>query len=196
MNTVAARTLVIAAAIAWLLFGAAPQLPATSTASSAVQRLLGPVAGLAAGVEWVRFDAALRDGNPERAYVHAETALALRPSSPAGWSAFARHLIFDRASRESEPDPERRRYWIRAGLALLERGEARCARPGELAFMRGNVLANFVAVLPDEELGWPGGARAALDEALRAFELASDLGDARGREHAAFVRSELQRPVR
>ena len=56
----------------------------------------------AASVYWIRFDLALRDGEYERAYVLAERALILEPSAPAGWHTLARHLIFDRASFESE----------------------------------------------------------------------------------------------
>ena len=61
-------------------------------------------------------------------------------------------------------------------LETLVRGEERTRDPGELAVTRGQILAFFVTRIPAEELGWPGGPRAALEEGLRAFEDAVRLG--------------------
>jgi hypothetical protein len=167
----------------------APEEPAAP--SSIPRRLLGPVASLAASVQWVRFDVALRDGAPERAYAIAETALALDPGAHQGWYTLARHLVFDRASRESEPDPPERRRWIRAGLDVLERGEPLARDPGELAFARAQILAFYVAVIPEAELHWPGGAEAALEAGIATFERSAALGHPQGSEYAGYARAEL-----
>lgn len=130
------------------------------------QRLLGPAAGLLASVEWVRFDGLVRDGRYEAAYAVAERALELDPHSPQGWLHYASHLGYFRASAENEVDAAARRRWIRAALDLLDAGEDRCARPGELALSSGLILL-LVARLEEEAggLGWPGGAAAARAEA-------------------------------
>lgn len=158
---------------------------------SIARRLLGPVASLAASVQWVRFDVALRDGANERAYAIAETALTLDPGAYQGWYALARHLVFDRASRESEPDPAARRRWIRAGLEVLERGQRFARDPGELAFSEAEILGYYVAAIPDDELGWPGGPEAALEAAIDAFDRSAALGHPLGTEYAGYARAEL-----
>lgn len=143
----------------------------------AAERLLGPVAGLAASAAWVRFDALVHEGRYEAAYAVAERALALDPASPQGWWYYAAHLARFRASAESEPHPAERRRWLRAALDVLERGERRCARPGELALTRGLILRR-IGWLEEEgaELGWPGGAAAAHAAADEALARARRLG--------------------
>lgn len=144
------------------------------------RRLLGPIPSIAASVEWVRFDAALREGRYERAYAHAERALRLDPAAPQGWITFASHLTYFRGSAETEPDPAARRAWIEAGTALLERGEAVASDPGELAFARGLMYAHVATVDGPQGLVWPGGRRAAADLAAAAFHRAGELGHPRG----------------
>ncbi|TDJ78933.1 MAG: hypothetical protein E2O39_01130 [Planctomycetota bacterium] len=158
--------------------------------TSIARRLLGPVASLAASAQWVRFDVALRDGAHERAYAIAETALALDPGAHQGWYALGRHLVFDRASKESEPEPAERRRWIRAGLDVLQRGERFARDPGELAFLGAQILY-YVAVIPDVELRWPGGPAAALESAVAAFDRAAALGHPLGAESADTARADL-----
>ncbi|MFT5050557.1 MAG: hypothetical protein ACI8QZ_001959 [Chlamydiales bacterium] len=151
--------------------------PPTEAQPTLIRRLIGPAASLAASVYWIRFDLALRDGEHDRAYVLAERALRLEPSAPAGWHTLARHLIFDRASLESEPDPRRRRAWIEAGLAVFEQGEAATSNPGHLAYLRGTILTLYVAEIA-VEIDWPGGAARAESDGLRALDRARTLGHA------------------
>ena len=141
--------------------------------------LLGPFAELAAEVQWLRFHAAVTAGEEARALALAEEALALDPRASAGWQSLAAHLVFDQASPALEPDPARRRTWFAAGLAVLSRGAAQAARPQELEFFRGLVLVTKAE--DDPELD-PGGARALRAAAVRAFERAAELGDARAAE--------------
>lgn len=139
------------------------------------ERLLGPVSSLASSAIWVRFDLALREGEPARAYALAERALELDPGAWQGWSSLGLHLVFERGSGESELDPAERRRWIRAGLEVLQRGAGRARRPGELHLLGGVVLAAHIAPRADE-LGWPGGAPAALRAALPELDRAVELG--------------------
>jgi len=150
---------------------------------SPTARLLGPIGSLAASVEWVRFDLALRAGRNERAYARAESALRLDPVSPEGWLTLGRHMITLRGSAANEADVGRRMRWWRAGLDLLARGEEQSNAPGELALAQGVYLAFYV----DEFLAaddwmpdlWPGGRLAALREALEALERAEAHGHPR-----------------
>jgi hypothetical protein len=148
-----------------------------------IQGLLGPVAGLAASAEWVRFDWYVREGRLERAYASAERALALEPRATQGWTHLASHLAFGRASLESEPKSLSRLRWIRAGLDLLKQGEQQAAVPADLAYLRGLILT-WVADL--EELGgqaapgWPGGTDGARLAAADAFHSAGEAGNLEG----------------
>lgn len=145
-------------------------------------RLLGPIASVAASIEWVRFDSALDAGRPGLAYSRARRALELDPGSTEAWAYLAAHFVYGRGAAEVEPDPGRRAEWIRAALALLERGESRARRPAALAQQRGLILA---AVGDEgEAVRWPGGAQAAYRAAAAAFERAAQLGDPLGHELA------------
>ncbi len=146
--------------------------------------LLGPVAGVAAGVEWVRFDAALARGRPDLAYRRAERALALDPGATDGWSYYASHLVYDRGSPSHEPDPARRWAWIRAGLDVLRRGEATARAPEELVLYRA-VVHRTVA----DAGGSPEADAAA--HAARAEELFAEAA-ARGMDLAAEVLESLR----
>ena len=163
------------------------------------ERLLGPIASLAASVQWVRFDLALRDGRFERAYARADAALALDPVSPEGWLTLGRHLVTYRASPENEPDPARRAAWIRAGLEVLAEGERESNAPGELALAQGVFLAFYVAAIAGEaprELDWPGGERGALEEAREAFGRAAGHGHPRAAAGLEAVEAALARGPR
>ena len=141
--------------------------------SGTLQRLLGPVASAAASAQWVRVDAAIQAGRPELALARAETALALDPGATGGWKLLASHLAYDRASAERERDPERRLAWVRAGLALAERGERTARDPAELAIWQG-LLRSVHAELDD--LPWPGGPATLWAGAIDDFERAARLG--------------------
>ena len=154
-------------------------------------RLLGPVATLAASAEWVRFDAALADGDLELAYLRAERALGLDPLSPYGWVQLASHLVFDRGGALFEPDPEARVAWIQNGLEVLAEGAQRCRSEASLLLLRGQILGLFVAELAavaEEPLPWPGGSAAAVSAALLDLERAAALGHPRATQRIHDVR--------
>ena len=65
-------------------------------------RLLGPITSLAASVQWVRAEHALRSGRSGEGYALAESALELQPTSTEAWSFLAHHFLFERASPASE----------------------------------------------------------------------------------------------
>ncbi len=157
-------------------------------------RLLGPIASLAAGVEWVRSDLAWRAGLEEEARGHAERALALDPRSEAGWIAFGLHLAQDRASASREPDPARRRAWIEEGLLVLRQGESRVGHPEDLAFVRGLILAQVGRACQAgvEAPDWPGGARGAWEQARDAFLAAARAGHRGAAEQAAGIERAIQ----
>ena len=168
----------------WLARGdAEPRAPHPVT-----ERLLGPYAGLAADVQWVRVHDAIRRGRGELVLARADVALALAPSATGGWLFLARHLAFDRASVEREPDPARRLAWVEAALDLARRGEEVAAEPAELAAWQGLVR---VKEADEGDLQWPGGARALLEAAVLDFERAADLGHRDGEALAAGARRRL-----
>ncbi len=158
--------------------------------SSIAWRLLGPVASLAASVQWVRVHDAMRAGRTDLALARARTALALDPGATAGWVFLATHLVFDRASAERERDPGRRMAWIRAGLETAERGEDTARDPGELARWQGLVLGMLAQ--EDEPLAWPGGVRRLWLDAADDFERASRLGQADAAELARRARGNAE----
>ena len=137
-----------------------------------VQRALGPLASVAASIEWVRFRAVLRAGDTARAYAIADSALELDPLGQGGWLDYAQHLIFERGSFLENETPEGRRRWIQAGLELLARGETLCSTPGELAFTAGLIRSGYLAGIPDGDLGWPGGPDALLAQGRADLERA------------------------
>jgi hypothetical protein len=152
-----------------------------------VERLLGPIAKLAASAEWVRADLALRAGDYPLAYSRAETALDLEPSRTDAWIFLAHHFIFERASLARELDPAERRAWVETGLEVLDRGRRASADPGEILFFRGSVF-DYLAAIPDADRPWSGSAAAALLQAADCFDGAAALGKDRAREYAALAR--------
>jgi hypothetical protein len=179
--------------IAVLALLASSLAPASrARAGSTFERLLGPVASLAASVEWVRVDVALRHGEEARAYAMAETALRIDPSDPEGWIFLAHHLIYERASLLREPDAGRRAAWIRAGLETLARGERESRDPGEILFERGVALA-FLGSLADADRAWPASAEEAWTLAADAFDRAAARGEPRAAEAARLARERASR---
>jgi hypothetical protein len=151
------------------------------------ERLLGPIASLAAAILWVRADAALRAGEYATAYARAESALELEPSRADAWIYFAHHLVFERASLSRAVDPAERRAWVQAGLDVLERG-ARASRDPALVLDYRGLVFDFLASIPDADRPWPGTAREALLEAARAFDAAHAAGSPDAAEMAAIAR--------
>jgi hypothetical protein len=136
-------------------------------AEGPLRRLIGPFAGLAAEVQWVRFQHSAIAGRTALAIEHAETAIELDPGAPRGYELLASHLAFDLASQRVEPDPARRSAWVRAGLAVAARGEARSRDPSAMAFLQGFILK--VRAETDPDIEWPGGSAALLREAEEHF---------------------------
>lgn len=186
------RVLVAAVAIALLVpWRAAPVDPRPLGG-----RLLGPVASLVAGSEWVRFEQAWREGEPGRAAVHAERALELDPRAPEGWIRLGEHFVFERASPVNEPDPAERVRWIRTGLDVWQRGEASTDDPGALLMIRGTTLVGIVAPLAATgELPWPGGEQAAREEARAALIEAVAHGTRNAHTILASLRRSAERGV-
>jgi hypothetical protein len=163
---------------------------AAPRARGLAERLLGPIAGLAAGIQWVRVDAALRTGDAPLAYARAETALALAPGDARGWIHLAHHFLFERASLGREPDLAMRRRWVEAGLDVLARGERVAREPGAIALYEGLVLFAFAGI-DDAERPYAGSARQALERAARAFERADLAGEREAAELAARTRARI-----
>ena len=141
------------------------------------QRLLGPIASLAASAQWVRVDLAFRAGETELALARAEQALALDPGSPELWYDLAWRQAFTLASPERELDPALRLAWLRSGLATAAEGEARSREPAELALLQGLILVKSAWL--DPALPWPGGVDGMWTDAARHFERAAALGHPR-----------------
>jgi hypothetical protein len=186
-RTTAIACFALAAALAaWTARGSAtgddhPRSPA--------ERLLGPIADLAATAQWVRVDDAASQGRDELAEARAEIALALAPGDAAGWIYWANHLIYDRAARLREPDPIARERWVRAGLDVLDRGEAASRAPGRVAFKRAVVFLSF-SQAEDADRPLPITREGALREALRAFERAAEHGEPLAAEMVKALREE------
>lgn len=176
----------VAGLFAWAFVPAKADV-ARPAATSPIERLLGPVAGLAASVQWVRFDAALRRGDGARAYARAEVALRLDPGEPRGWIFLARHLVYERGSLLREPDRAARARWIEAGLDTLRRGEPLTRDPGVLLFERGVMLA-FQASLSDEDRAFPRDRAEAWGLASEAFEAAGAIGTPEAARAAELAR--------
>lgn len=164
---------------------------------SLAERLLGPVAEIAAAVEWVRADAAWARDRIDLYDARAEFALKLAPGDPNGWAYYAHHLVYDRGSPRREfgfgagPDGRlvERGHWIRAGLAVLERGEKVCREPGRLAFRRAIVFLSLAQV-DDAERPLPITRQEAWRSAAEAFERAALLGEPLAAEAARGARAE------
>ncbi|MBM3987903.1 MAG: hypothetical protein FJ294_08100 [Planctomycetes bacterium] len=175
----------LGASLALAVYGARGAAPG----SSLTMRLAGPLAGPLAAAQWVRVDLAIRAGRTDLALARAETAFALNPTSTSGWFFLSRHLAFDLASPEREPDAAVRLRWVRAALAIAARGESTADDPAELAFWQGLVLARTAEV--DAQLAWTGGVAGMWSEAAEHFERAAR----RGHPEAAAA-AELARRAR
>ena len=157
--------------------------------SSLALRLFGPLAELAARVQWVRARSAMIEGRSDLALARGTVALELDPGDSEGWMLLAWHLSLERASLQREPDRARRLAWLRAGLDLARRGEASAREPEQLALWRGLVLTQFA--LEDEPLDWPGGVAGLWEAAAAAYERAAELGYPDGEELAGKARARV-----
>jgi len=157
-----------------LLLVPLPERGAARRDAPVLVRLLGPIATVAASAQWVRVDLAIRAGREGLALARARTALALDPGASEGWIFLTRHLALELASPTRESDPEVRAAWLRAADELARLGEEHAREPGELALWRGLFL--YTAATLDPDTRWPGGRRALLGEAERAFARAEELG--------------------
>ena len=162
--------------------------PTSTGPPSRLHRLLGPVAGLARDLQWVRFQRARLAGEESRAIELAESAIAFDPGSTEGWALLATHLAFFCASTERELDLERRRAWFRAGIAVTRRGAEAARDPGELHLWRGLLHLDKVEVDPEID---PRGARGLLEEAVVALEDAQRAGHPTAAELLAQARDAL-----
>jgi hypothetical protein len=163
---------------------------AAAATRSPLRRLLGPVAELAASVQWIRFQKARLEGRPDLALARAESALELAPENPAGWRMLSSHLALFLSSPEREPDPALRLRWFRAGIEVARTGQARADDPADLAIWRSVLFSTKAEV--DPELPWPGGTAALWEEAARALEEAAELGAPGVGELAEILRERIE----
>lgn len=151
------------------------------------ERLLGPIANVAASLQWVRVDDAWNHGRPGLADRRARFALSLAPDDPAGWLYYGRHLVYDRGSATGEAPREERMRWVRAGIDVLERGERECAHPGPIAFGLAVVYLSMTQY-EDGERPCPLTRAEAWRAAAEAFDRAAAAGEPLAREAAAAAR--------
>lgn len=157
---------------------------------------LGPLAPVAAQVQWVRADGAVHAGLSGEALRLMESAIELDPSSTAGWIAMGDHVGLYLASAESGAPMETRASWLQAALDLTRRGEAWVQHPEFLALYRGLLLVSHGDL--EQSLDWGGHtgleARIALfQEAAVAFDEAASLGHPDGEEIAQYARVMVDR---
>ncbi|QDU85617.1 hypothetical protein Pla163_27490 [Planctomycetes bacterium Pla163] len=136
--------------------------------------LVGPIAGVAASVQWVRAHHELRNGRDARGFALAETALALDPGATNGWSLLVDHQLRALGSHLREPDPDRRRAWIESALSTAERGLVAARDPARLAV--DTAVGLWILAEADDVPTWPGGRAGLVAEARAWFERARDLG--------------------
>ena len=181
------RVRLVLLAMALLLW---PQLLTPSEvrpATSAVARLLGPVARLASGMQWVRVHLAERQGRPALALARAERALELDPGATGGWLHLARYQAYDLAALGEGDEPSLRADWLRAALATLERGEDLARQPEELAVDAGLILVAHAQ--HEQPTPWAGGRLGLWQAAIEAFERAAGLGAPDGAQLAEAARA-------
>lgn len=183
--------------LAWIaicaLAGAAVVLlprPWTAGAPSASTRLLAPLAGVLANLQWVRVERAMHAGRPELVLARSQRLLELDARSGDAHVFVSMYFAFSVASPERELDPERRARWLRIALELVRSGEESAGAPAELALWQGELLARAAQI--DPHIAWPGGLPALWGAAAEHFERAQTLGSSLAPERAAAAR-EAQR---
>lgn len=156
--------------------------------SSAALRLGAPLVPLAANVQWVRVDAAMREGRPDKVLARAAGLLALDARTGDAQSFLSSYFGLQLASPEREPDAALRVQWLRIALEFAAHGEQHSERPWEFALWQGELLAR--AALVDPATAWPGGVRGLWSEALAHFERGA-AGHPIGHARAAECRAAL-----
>ena len=156
---------------------------------------LGPLAPVAAQVQWVRADGAIQAGLSGEVLRLMESAIELDPGSTAGWIALADHLGLYLASAEAGASMEIRASWLRTALDLTRRGEVWASHPERLALHRGLLLVSHGDL--EESLDWNGKtgneARIALfQDASIAFDEAAALGHPDGEQIAHYARHMIE----
>jgi hypothetical protein len=161
----------------------------TAPEASPALRLAAPLVPLAANVQWVRVDAAMREGRPDKVLARADALLALDAHSGDAQSFLSSYFGLQLASPEREPDAARRVAWLRVALDYAAHGERHAERPWEFALWQGELLAR--AALVDPATAWPGGVRALWSEAAAHFERGA-AGHPIGHARAAECRAALE----
>ena len=179
------------------LLGAALLLAAGSYLSSPAKSRswLGPLAPVAAQVQWVRAEGAISAGRPGQALRLMESAVELDPGATTGWVSLADHMGLYLASAESGADMETRATWLRTALELAQRGEDWARQPQLLALHRGLLLVSHADL--KEPMSWGGAtgdqARIALfRDAAAAFEDAAAMGHEDGEHIAEYARNMIE----
>jgi hypothetical protein len=153
--------------------------------------VLGPLAPIAAQVQWVRGHVAARAGAEGRAFALMESAVRLDPRSVDAWIALSDQLGLQLASAESGRSPEERAEWLRAACSTLVEGMDQARRPSQLALHRGLLLMSHAET--DPELTWDGGVRGLWSDAASAFEEARALAVDPGEQEAAAAARDYAR---
>lgn len=153
--------------------------------------LIGPIAGVAASVQWVRAHHELRNGRDARGFALAETALALDPGATNGWSLLVDHQLRALASHLREPDPDRRRAWIVSALRTAERGLEVARDPARLALDTAAGL--WILAEADEVPTWRNGRVGLEAEAAAWFERARALGSSAANDFLELLADEAER---
>lgn len=163
------RTRWIGAGLGFLL-GAIWLAPSEDLATG---HLLGPLAPIAAQVQWVRGHAARLAGDQGRAFLLMESAVRFEPRSTTAWITLSNQLGLQLASSESGRSPEERAEWLRAACSVLKQGETYARHPEGLALHRGLLLVSHAET--DPNLAWEGGILGLWSQATEAFERAQKL---------------------
>lgn len=162
----------------WPWFGAAAVCLAAAGYLSADDapadaQVLGPLAPIAAQIQWVRGHAARLAGDEGRAFALMQSALLLEPRSTAAWIALSNQLGLQFASAESGRSPDERAEWLQAACQLLEEGQQLVPHPDALALHRGLLLMSHAET--DADISWPGSTAGLWAAAANAFDEAATL---------------------
>jgi hypothetical protein len=165
----------IITALCWGLAGLGMGLAIQRNQDNFLARWCQPVGALISGIQWVRADLALREGESWRAYERAEDALFWAKDDPQVWIFYAHSLLFHETAAGRELSPEQREAYARAGLGVLERARQAVPAPAELWIYEGAVYAGWASLeTPLRPLRI--GEDEAWEQAARCFEAAQRLG--------------------
>lgn len=139
----------IATALCWGLASVGIGLAVQRNQSSFLPRWCRPVGTLIGGIQWVRADIALREGENWRAYERAEDALFWASDDPQVWIFYAHSLLFHETAAGRGLRQEQRTAYAHAGLAVLARARQAVGEPAELWMYEGAVYAGWASLEPD-----------------------------------------------